>query len=382
MADVVALVLAAGLSSRMTGFKPLLDLGGRSSLVRTIDLFHAAGVMDVRVVTGHRAAETRAEAVAAGADVADNLKYREGMFSSIQAGVRSLPPGAPFLLLPVDIPLVRPGTVRLLLDRHADNPERILHPTYQGERGHPPLLPADLRADILAWGGEGGLMGLLAHNEQRALDIPLADSHILLDMDTDQDATALAERLDYLDYPDREECETLLALRPNVNERGLAHSRAVERFASAMAGALLRAGYEPAPDARLVTAAALLHDVAKGLPSHEREGGRILDHLGFPRVARIVEAHRDIDLPEGAPLTEREIVYLADKLAKGQQLVSVEERFEAKLRLHGHDPEAAAAIRGRMGRALSMQKRMETAMGCSLEQLLGSPGGIQTLLGS
>lgn len=376
MADVVALVLAAGLSSRMTGFKPLLDLDGRSALARAVDLFRDAGVQDVRVVIGHRAAETRVESVATGARVVDNPDFRMGMFSSIQAGVRSLPPDAPFLLLPVDIPLVRPGTVRLLLNQHAEYPERILHPTYRGERGHPPLLPADLRADILAWSGEGGLMGLLAHKEESALDVPVSDSHILLDMDTDQDATALAARLKYLDYPDREECETLLALRPNINKRGLEHCHTVERFASAMAEALLLAGHEPAPDLKLVTAAALLHDVAKGLPSHEHEGGRILDQLGFPRVARIVEAHRDIDLPTGAPLTEREIVYLADKLAQGSRLVSVEDRFEAKLRLHGHDPEAAAAIRGRMGRALRMQKRMETAMGCTLEQLLGSPGQI------
>ncbi len=373
MADAVALVLAAGLSSRMTGFKPLLDLGGRSLLARIIELFHAAGVRDVRVVTGHRAAETRAEAMAAGAMTIENPDYRQGMFSSVRAGVSGLPQGAPFLLLPVDIPLVRPGSVRLLLERQAGHPGRILHPTYRGERGHPPLLPADLRADILAWGGEGGLMGLLARNEERALDIPVADSHILLDMDTDQDVAALSERLDYLDYPDREESETLLASMPNVNERGLAHCRAVERFASAMAGALLRVGYEPAPDPGLVGAAALLHDVAKGLPNHELEGGRILDRLGFPRVARIVEAHRDIDLPSGAPLTEREIVYLADKLAQGGRLVSVEERFEAKLRLHGHDPEAAAAIRGRMARALRMRSRMEAAMGLGLEKLLGRP---------
>lgn len=376
MADVVALVLAAGLSSRMSGFKPLLDLGGRSLLARAIGLFRDAGVRDVRVVIGHRSAETRAEAEAAGAQVVDNADFHAGMFSSIQAGVRSLPSSAPFLLLPVDIPLVRPGTVRLLLERHGDHPGAILYPTYRGERGHPPLLPAELRNDILAWGREGGpmgLMGLLAQKEEHALEVPVADSQILLDMDTDKDAVDLAARLRYLDFPDRGECETLLALRPNVNERGLTHCRAVERFASAMAEALLRAGYEPESDLELVTAAALLHDVAKGLPSHEREGGRILDRLGFPRVARIVEAHRDIELPAGAPLTEREIVYLADKLAQGPHLVSVRERFEAKLRLHGHDPEAAAAIKGRMGRALRMQERMEAAIGCSLERLLGSP---------
>lgn len=375
MADVAALVLSAGLSSRMAAFKPLLDLGGQSTLARVVSMFRAAGIDDIRVVTGHRASEVEAEARALGARPVGNPDFRDGMFSSVLAGVRALQPGQAFCVLPVDIPLVRPGTVRQLLGRHAEEPGAILYPAYYGERGHPPLLPPDMRGEILRWDGRGGLAGLLAEHERRAVnvsvDVPVADSHILRDMDTDADAKTMLARLPHLDYPDREECEVLLGLQPNVTDMGLRHSRAVERFARAMAQALIQAEHQPPPDPELVTAAALLHDIAKGSPGHEAKGGRLLDNLGYPRVARIVEAHRDIDLPPGAPITEREIVYLADKLAQGPHLVTVEERFTAKIRLHGHKPGAEEAIRGRMNRAIIMRQRMERAMSRTLEDLLG-----------
>jgi molybdenum cofactor cytidylyltransferase len=41
----------------MGEFKPLLDLNGMAALERAVNLFRSAGVEDVRVVTGHRAAE-------------------------------------------------------------------------------------------------------------------------------------------------------------------------------------------------------------------------------------------------------------------------------------------------------------------------------------
>jgi molybdenum cofactor cytidylyltransferase len=52
---IVALILAAGFSSRMETFKPLLPVGGASLIERTIARFLQAGFRDVRVVVGHRA---------------------------------------------------------------------------------------------------------------------------------------------------------------------------------------------------------------------------------------------------------------------------------------------------------------------------------------
>jgi len=50
-----AIILAAGYSSRMNGFKPLLPLGETTVLERIITLFQDAEVSDIRVVVGYRA---------------------------------------------------------------------------------------------------------------------------------------------------------------------------------------------------------------------------------------------------------------------------------------------------------------------------------------
>lgn len=54
---IVALILAAGFSSRMETFKPLLPVGGAPLIERTIARFLQAGFDDVRVIVGHRAKE-------------------------------------------------------------------------------------------------------------------------------------------------------------------------------------------------------------------------------------------------------------------------------------------------------------------------------------
>ena len=53
--SIAAIVLAAGYSSRMGRFKPLLPIGHATALDRVIDLFLAAGIVEINVVTGHRA---------------------------------------------------------------------------------------------------------------------------------------------------------------------------------------------------------------------------------------------------------------------------------------------------------------------------------------
>ena len=55
--NAAALVLAAGYSSRMGEFKPLPELGPLTAVVHAVQCFQRAGLRDVRVVTGYRAAE-------------------------------------------------------------------------------------------------------------------------------------------------------------------------------------------------------------------------------------------------------------------------------------------------------------------------------------
>ena len=194
--SATALVLSAGFSERMGDFKPLMMLGGMTILERVIRLFQSTGVSRIHVVVGHRAAELTPLIDRWGARSVVNVRYAEGMFSSVAAGVSSLDEATEsFFVLPVDIPLVRPATLRDLLQAFPAGAAAICHPTFGGRRGHPPLIGGHHIRSILEWREEGGLGALLTRLEQHAVDVAVVDEFIHQDMDRPEDYRRMADRL-------------------------------------------------------------------------------------------------------------------------------------------------------------------------------------------
>jgi len=385
MTRLGAVILAAGQSTRLGEHKPLARVGGRTLLEHAAELFRTVGAHTILAVAGHRAPETLGEARRLGIRAVVNEDYAGGMFTSAAAGLRELDTRREGLdavfVLPVDIPLVRPQTLRLLLTRFALAPAAVLHPVFHKRlesgqvrlasgRGHPPLIKARHCAEVAAWTGPGGLSGALQDLEARhgAADVPCADRNIHFDVDTQADLAEARQRFERRGIPTPEEAEALLDLH-QAGPRGLAHGRGVARAALRLAAALNARG--AGLDLELVESAALLHDIAKGSPRHEATGAALLDSQGYGPVARIVAAHRDIPPEAVDGLTERELVYFADKLVRGSDLVDVPARFQDKLDLFQGDAEATSAIRSRLKNALAMQRRIETeAGGMGLARLL------------
>jgi molybdenum cofactor cytidylyltransferase len=186
-------VLAAGLSTRMGAFKPLLPLGETTVLESAIATLRNGGVADVVVVTGHRGDELAAAIARAGARRAHNPRFAEGMYTSVQAGVAALPPDlAAFFLLPCDIPRAGADTVRQLARARAEAAApAVLYPTHLGRRGHPPLIAARLIPGILAAQPAGGLRELLRKYD--ALEIEVDEAGILRDLDTRESYDAMGD---------------------------------------------------------------------------------------------------------------------------------------------------------------------------------------------
>jgi CTP:molybdopterin cytidylyltransferase MocA len=194
--SAAALVLSAGSSKRMGDFKPLMTLGGMTILERVIRLFQAAGISRIHVVIGHRADEVSPLVKRWGGRSVVNGRFTEGMFSSVVAGVASLDAAAEaFFVLPVDIPFVRPATLRDLLQAFPAGTGVICHPTFAGRRGHPPLIGRHHIRSILEWREEGGLKALLARLERHAVDVAVADEYIHQDLDRPEDYRRLADAL-------------------------------------------------------------------------------------------------------------------------------------------------------------------------------------------
>ncbi|MCU0602591.1 MAG: NTP transferase domain-containing protein [Desulfobacterales bacterium] len=366
--SVAALVLAAGSSRRMGEFKPMLTLGGQTILERVIRLFQSIGVDRIHVVTGHRAAELAPMVDRCGACSVLNPRHAEGMFTSVAAGVSSLDERTvSFFVLPVDIPLVRPATLRSLMEAYSAGTGGICHPTFQGRRGHPPLIGRRFKAVIADWQGEGGLRALLERFDAEAVDVPVADEFILQDMDGPEDHRRMGERLKTRAILSAAECRALLIDIVKVSPAVWAHSQAVAEQALRIGRALTTAGCRL--DLGLIYAAALVHDMARGQPNHARRAAGILRELEMPLMAEIVEAHMDLDVEMEGSIREAEVVFLADKLICEDRFVGIDRRFAPRLQDQRADPRAAASIRSKREAARRSAERVEYVIGRPLASL-------------
>jgi molybdenum cofactor cytidylyltransferase len=369
---IAAIILAAGYSSRMGCFKPLLPLGGTTVLERVVTLFRDEGIPDIRVVLGYRAEDLMSLLNEVEVPFVLNAGFADGMFSSVLKGFESLRQSSVdfFFLLPVDIPLVRPWTLRRSLQAFSSpGDKKVLYPAFLGKRGHPPLITMEVADQIARWGGAGCLKGALQRFEAQAIQVEVPDENILSDMDTPADCRRLQIRWEDYDIPSPNECESILTRVLPVKESVCRHSRQVAQLAALMGTELNRVGCRL--NLELITAGALLHDIAKGQPGHDRAAAGTLREMGFYRAADIVASHVDIDLRDGEAVDEAQVVYLADKMTRGEAyLVDFTASFQVKLEQFAGTPAVQQKIRQRLEHARTIRARMEELMGQSLDGLV------------
>jgi molybdenum cofactor cytidylyltransferase len=187
----VALLLAAGESTRMGRPKPLLEWGGRTLIEYQIGELVAAGVGTVIVVLGHRADEVRPYAERAGGRVVVNPAYREGRAGSIRAGAAALPNDADaIVILSVDQPRSR-GITQALLAEHLRQDNTITVPVFDGRRGHPAVLSGRLLGELREVDeSTEGLRAVTRRHGSERREVPLDDPSVLLDMNLPSDYEA------------------------------------------------------------------------------------------------------------------------------------------------------------------------------------------------
>ena len=192
---VTAIVLAAGESRRMGALKPLLPYGPGSVIQAVVRSLKASPVDRVLVILGHRSGEIAANLAGTGAETLFNPRYPEGMLTSVQAGVAAASPEAEWLLIALgDQPTLRPETVHALLQEGRNGPRGLVVPSYGNRRGHPLLIHARYRDEIMALEGEGGLRQLFQRHPEEVAYVVVPDPDVLADMDTPEDYRRLLQR--------------------------------------------------------------------------------------------------------------------------------------------------------------------------------------------
>ena len=186
------IVLAAGMGSRFNGTghkleQLLADDEGNATPMLLLTLRHAIeSRMPVLVVTTAELAALAHEEVAARDVVlvpsAARVRGR-GMGDSIAAGVLARADASGWVLLPADMPRVKPATLRAVAQALGTNP--VAFAQHQGRRGHPVGFAAELYSELIGLTGDEGARRVVARYPAAAVDVN--DPGVLIDIDTARD---------------------------------------------------------------------------------------------------------------------------------------------------------------------------------------------------
>jgi len=189
MVELAGLILAAGVSSRMGAFKPMLPVDGQTMIRRVAEMMRRAGADPIVAVTGYRGEALERHLEGLGLRFVRNERYYgTQMLDSILLGLECLDGKARRVLVsPADIPLVEPETVEALLAAEGD----FVRPLFQDTPGHPVVLSAALLPGLRSYTGSGGLKGAVEAMGVRITDVPVEDRGTDLDSDTRDEYAAL-----------------------------------------------------------------------------------------------------------------------------------------------------------------------------------------------
>jgi molybdenum cofactor cytidylyltransferase len=190
----VVVVVAAGSGARFRGqgHKLTQHFGEVSVLEATLSRVVQAGLPVVVVTTSPLV--PLAQQVVAARDIVlvppinSPTQERLGLGYSVAAGVNARPRAAGWLVLPADMPLVRPDTLRAVLRALQQAP--IARAQYQGQRSYPVGFTPELYTELSALSGDDGLRRLLSRYPVHEVEV--ADAGLSFDIDTW--ATLLAAR--------------------------------------------------------------------------------------------------------------------------------------------------------------------------------------------
>ncbi|MBM3774733.1 MAG: nucleotidyltransferase family protein [Acidobacteria bacterium] len=191
---LAGLILAGGESRRMGFPKALLSFGGSSFADHLVDLLAAVCAPVIVVVGAH------AEAIRAGmrspspALVVENPDWRRGQLSSLQCGLRALPPDCRGVVFtPVDHPNIQPATLAALLE--AGGRAAVAIPRCQGRRGHPVYISQAVAEEVLALSAPASAREAIRRDPDRICYVDVEDSGILDDVDDPETYSRLTGQL-------------------------------------------------------------------------------------------------------------------------------------------------------------------------------------------
>jgi len=185
---IAALVLAAGLSSRMAPKNKLLAVlpSGQTMIAETVDRILASAANPVIVVVGHQEQQIKAALAGKRVRFIYALDYSEGIAASVRAGVAAVSDGIGAVLICLgDMPLVEKSSLDRIISAYdpAEGREIIL-PVYDGQRGNPVLWGQRFFNDLRNLSGDSGARQILHKYMEYVSEVSVISDSVLRDFDT------------------------------------------------------------------------------------------------------------------------------------------------------------------------------------------------------
>lgn len=192
MNKVAGLLLAAGTSSRMGQPKQLLPVGGLGLLDRVLEQALASDLDLVTLVLGFKAREIgqalRTDLGHPKLKVVQNPRYREGISSSIIAGLRAVEDKYDHLMVILgDMPYVTSGLINLLLHRYLASHHPLGAVSIKQERSHPVIISRLFYPDLHLLRGDTGARSLFENHPDQVCLVEATGSYEDADIDTPED---------------------------------------------------------------------------------------------------------------------------------------------------------------------------------------------------
>jgi molybdenum cofactor cytidylyltransferase len=193
-----AVVLAAGLSSRMEGpHKMMLPVGNEPAIRRSVSAVLESGVQEVVVVTGYQGRDVMKALSDLPVTLQPNLRYEDGQMTSVAAGVAGLTKATDAIMVCLgDMVLITAQDYRDLMavyEAHSDF--SIVTPRYQGERGNPIVFAAAYAPEVAAGRRLIGCRKLVEEYPDEVYFHDVSHDRYSTDMDTPEEYARVLSRL-------------------------------------------------------------------------------------------------------------------------------------------------------------------------------------------
>ena len=183
---ITAIILAAGMSTRMSKVKQTLILGSKPILQHVIDNVKNSMVDNIILVLGYKYNEILEKLDVSEINVNINSSYENGLSSSLKVGIKNISKNCTtFLIFLGDQPLFNDNLINQLISSHTKHKSKITIPIYDNMQKNPIVFDFSILNELLNINGDKGAKQILTKHEILKVKINIPEAFLDVDIDSD-----------------------------------------------------------------------------------------------------------------------------------------------------------------------------------------------------